>query len=123
MSTASQAANPKRRVKERPRKKPARKNPKPSHEFCETRLGWLMKHRDPVLYSVVTEISRLPTRDMLRSLAAYSRNQFLQSDEFWLELVKYNPKKLYTPTAEEELDVIRQAEHSPGAIGKILSHD
>lgn len=81
-----------------------------------------MKHRDPALYSVITDISPMPTKDMLRSMAAYSGNAFLQSDEFWLELVRYNPKKKYHPTAAEVLEMARTSEHSPGAVDRLLSH-
>ena len=81
-----------------------------------------MKHKAPVLYSCITEIAAMPTRDMLRSVAAYSGDSFLQSDEFWLELVRYTPGKLYTPTAEEELEMIRLSEHSPASIERTISH-
>ena len=109
-------------MKERPRKKRARKTRSPRHEFRETRLGWLMRHRDPILYSLVTEISPMPSKNMLRSLAAYSGNGFLQSDEFWMELLRYSPGKLYTPSAEEELEMIRNSEHSPVSIDRLISH-
>lgn len=109
-------------MKERPRKKPKKKTPRPRHEFCETRLGWIMKIEAPVLYSVITKITSSPSRDMLRSMAAYSDDPFLQSDEFWLELVKYRPGKWYTPSAQEEAERLKGKEFSGKAIDTILSH-
>ena len=81
-----------------------------------------MKHKAPVLYSLVTEISSLPTKDMLRSLAAYSRDEFMQPDEFWLELIDYSPKKKYVPSAEEQLEMIRSCDYPPESIDKVFTH-
>ena len=75
----------------------------------------------PVLYSVITEICPLPSRDLLRSIAGNSDESFLKSDEFWSELVKYDPQKTWSPSAKEEVKRIRRRVFSHKSVDGILN--
>ena len=110
--------NPKPKVKERPRKTRAEKPVK--HKFSDTRLGWLIMNEAPVLYSVITEICPLPSKDLLRSIAGNSNESFFKSDEFWNELVKYNPNKTWSPSAKEEIKRIKRRVFSKQSIDKVI---
>ena len=111
--------NPNPKVKERPKKQKAKKAVR--HKFSDTRLGWLIMNEAPVLYSVITEICPLPSRDLLRSIAGNSDESFLKSDEFWSELVKYDPQKTWSPSAKEEVKRIRRRVFSHKSVDGILN--
>lgn len=93
------------RKKERPRKQKPIRERRP--EFSNTRLGWLVLKESPVLYSLITEVSRMPSRNMIRSIAVSSDDPFFKTDEFWLELSQYKAGKLWEPSVEEELERIK----------------
>lgn len=75
----------------------------------------------PVLYEAVTSVQKAPSRDFLRSLAISSDDPFLKSEEFWKELVKYRPDRMWEPTAEEELERIRRSGSGPRITRRTLS--
>lgn len=74
----------------------------------------------PVLYSVITEICPLPSKDLLRSIAGNSNESFFKSDEFWNELVKYNPNKTWSPSVKEEIKRIKRRVFSKQSIDRII---
>lgn len=110
--------SPRRKARKRPRKQEVKGSRKP--DFGDTRLGWLMKYESPVLYSLIVEIRKMPDKDMLRSIAGHSSDPFFKTDEFWMELARYVPDKVWKPSGKEEVAMIRKKPYSTNAIEKIL---
>ncbi len=104
-----------RNKKERPKKTVRRR------EFSTTRLGWLILRESPVLYEMITSRKRLPTKDLIRSIALGSDEPYFKTDEFWTELAAYRPSSRFEPTAKEELERIRRSPLSVTAIRKLTS--
>ncbi len=110
----------KKNQKERPKKKRVKKVRR-RLEFRDTRLGWLILKESPVLYSIITGTRKLPTKDMLRSLALNSDEPFFKTDTFWSELANYRPRTRWEPSAKQELERIKSGVFSERAIKSLCN--
>lgn len=77
-------------------------------------------HECPVEFAVIMKTSRSPKKDFLRSFAMSSQDPYFKSEEFWRELLEYNPGKTWKPTAKEELRMIRSGKIPVNSIDRIL---
>ena len=108
-----------KKQKERPRK--SRGKCANQHRFSDTKLGWLIKYEAPILYMLITAAKRMPDQDFIRSIALRHDEPFFKTDEFWIELARYRPKKYWKPSAREELRQIKKRTYSVRAIERILN--
>lgn len=68
-----------------------------------------MSRKSPAVFGMLASVSRMPNKDLIRSYAIGSDDQFMKSDEFWIELARYKVAKneYFEPTAEDEVRMAR----------------